>query len=114
MKLIIATVPPERLEAVQEALESSSAESIYAAQMRDLSACTREHYRGAAYYPFRPAFRVEALVVNEMLLDETVQAIANACKCDAAPHGHGTILVLDVHNWIPIRGPESRLAVMAA
>ena len=111
MKLIIATVPPERIEAVQEALENHSAEFIYAAQMRDLRAVTQERYRGSTYQPFRPVFRVEALVVNEMLLEDTVQAIAEACKGDVA---QGPILVLDVNNWIPIRGPEPRLAAIAA
>lgn len=115
MKLIIATVPPERIEAVQTALESNSAESIYAAQMRDLRAFTQEHYRGAVYHPFRPVFRVEALVVNEMLLEDTLNAVANACCSPSQlPDSRGTILVVDVKDWIPIRGPEPHLATMAA
>jgi nitrogen regulatory protein PII len=114
MKLIIATVPPERIEAVQIALQSNSAESIYAIQMRDLHSSTEECYRGAAYYPFRPVFRVEALVMNEMLLEETVQAVVNACKSEAATQETGTILVLDVHNWIRVSESEPRLHAVAA
>ncbi len=114
MKLIIATVPPERLEAVQAALENCSAESIYVAQMRDLRAPKKELYRGVPYYPFRPAFRVEALVANEVFLVDTMNAVAAACAGGATPDGRGTLFVIDVNNWIPICCSTPHLTDIAA
>jgi nitrogen regulatory protein PII len=112
MKLIVAIVPPERLDAVQWALSNNSAESIHATETRDLRAQSTEHYRGVAYHQFRNAVRVEALVLNEMFLEDTVHAVAEACA--GTPDDRGSILVLDVQGWLPIRGPETRFASIVA
>jgi len=111
MKLVIAMIQPDRLDAVQEAMEQIQINSpfISASDASDLRDQTTETYRGARHRTARLKMRLEVLVVNDLRVEETVEAIAGAAYSGTSSlYGKGNIIVIAVEEWIPIRGREPR------
>ena len=105
MKLVIAVISPDRLDAVREALPEPDAYVFYVNLVGDVRDPIHNSYRGGHYTEPRPRRRVEIVVVNEMLLDEVVGAVLGATASDAG----GNIFVLPLEDWVRI--PSNRTEV---
>ena len=109
MKLIVALIRPERLEAVQEALDEPGVGLVGVSQAVDpREPCAQAFYRGLPVRLPRPRLRLEVVVVNEALVEWTKNAIARAgavAHPDATGHGDLFVLPLDEHVRIS-RAPE--------
>jgi nitrogen regulatory protein PII len=103
MKLVIAAISPDKLEAVRCALPEPDAYIYYVNLVGDVHDPIRSSYRGGSFLEPRGRLRVEIIVVNEMLLDEVVRAVMLAASSESG-HGFrsGNIFVLPLENWIRI------------
>ena len=107
MKLIIAIIRPERLEAVQEAL---SQREVYLMTASDVRGCGRqkgfkESFRGGEHI-IRLLSKVKLeIAVNEDFVQPTVQAIIKAAH--SGNIGDGKIFVLPLEQCYRIRTGES-------
>jgi nitrogen regulatory protein PII len=74
MRVIVATIRPEKLMAVQQALDGQEVRLMYAAQVADVwheQTCT---YRGLKYQMPQPRLRLEILAVDEKTVSEILEA----------------------------------------
>ncbi len=108
MKMIIAIIRPEKLEAVQQAL---SAREVYLMTASDVRGCGRqkgytEQFRGNKVASIRllPKVKLE-LAVNDDYVGPTVQAIKDAAH--SGNIGDGKIFVLPLDECHRIRTGES-------
>jgi nitrogen regulatory protein P-II 2 len=109
MKLIIAVISPDRLDAVREALPEPDAYIYYVNLVGDVREPIQTSYRGGSYSEPRPRLRVEVIVVNEMLLDEVVGAVIDAASPENEGHvSNGNIFVLPLEEWIRIPSGKTR------
>ena len=99
MKLIVAMIRPEQLEAVQESLSETEACVISVNEVCDLRNQRSSVYRGAEYVSGR-ALRLEIVVVNEMLVREVVEAITRVGSA-------GDVFVLNLEAWVPIQREDN-------
>src|SRR2546429_8814769 len=97
MKLIVAIIRPERLEAVQAALNERD---VYLMTVSDVRGCGRrrgyaEVYRGSEFQVrLLPKLKLE-IAVNEALVEATVEAIVHAARApETGQIGDGEIFVL--------------------
>ena len=80
MKMIVAIIRPEKLEAVQEAL---NARDVYLMTVSDVRGCGRQRgytelYRGTEYQVrLLPKLKLE-IAVNDAFVEATVEAIVHA------------------------------------
>ena len=104
MKLIVAVIRPEKLEAVQQALEEPGVGLVAVSQAVDpREPCPRSFYRGLPVRLPRPRLRIEVVVVNEALVGWTKGAIARAAASDErARLGDGDILVMPLDDHVRI------------
>jgi nitrogen regulatory protein PII len=104
MKLLVAMIRPEMLEAVQEALDEPGVCLLAVSRAADpREPCARERYRGLEVRLPWPRLRIEVVVVNEALVDWAVNTIARAASSpDAARQGNGDILVMPVDDHVRI------------
>jgi len=104
MKLIIAMIRPEKLAAVQDALDEPGAYLVAVSEAVDLrEPCSRGTYRGLPVRLPRPRLRLEVVVVNEAVLEWTVNAIARAgSTSDRERLGDGDILVMPLGEHVRI------------
>jgi nitrogen regulatory protein P-II 2 len=102
MKLVIAVISPDKLEAVREALPEPDAYVFYVNLVGDVRDPIHSSYRGGRYTEPRPRLRIEIVVVNEMLLDEVIHVVTGAASSEKS----GNIFVLPLEDWIRI--PASR------
>ncbi|MGE0709967.1 MAG: P-II family nitrogen regulator [Planctomycetota bacterium] len=113
MKFIVATVRPERLEAVQERLAAAKVFRLTISDVQGVTpaarggaAATYAAGGGQAAAPPRPEPRVKLEVaVNEDFVEATLRAIQEGARGDAAGE-HGTVLVLPLEEVIRIRTGE--------
>ena len=114
MKMIVAVVRPEKLEAVQRAL---SERDIYLMTVSDVRGCGRQRgftevYRGTEFQVrLLPKLKLE-IAVNEAFVEATVEAIVHAARTPETGHiGDGKIFVLPLEDCVRIRtgerGPEA-------
>lgn len=114
MKKIVAIIRPERLSAVQEALND---QDIYLMTVSDVRGCGTqsgriEVYRGQEYsVEFIPKVKLE-IAVTEAFLDAAIDAIVFAARTgETGEIGDGKIFVEPLHDCIRIRtgerGPEA-------
>ncbi len=107
MKMIVAIIRPEKLEAVQNAL---SATEVYLMTVSDVRGCGRqrgftEQYRGNQVV-IRLLSKVKLeIAVNEAYVEPTVQAILKAAH--SGNIGDGKIFVLPLDDAYRIRTGES-------
>lgn len=109
MKMIIAIIRPEKLEAVQEALD---AKEVHLMTVSNVHGCGSqkgytEVFRGGRI-PIRllPKLKLE-IAVNDNFVDVTVQAILKAAKSEAPRIGDGKIFILPLEECYRIRTGET-------
>jgi nitrogen regulatory protein P-II 2 len=111
MKLIIAIVRPEKLSAVQTAVETQGACLMSVSQVvgdgRDGG--YREIYRGREVHVQRPKLRIE-IAIDELFAEPAVAAVVRAASTgDSGQGGDGKVFVLQLDECARIRngGRES-------
>jgi nitrogen regulatory protein P-II 1 len=109
MKMVVAIIRPEKLEAVQEALNEHD---VYLMTASDVRGCGRQRgytevYRGTAYQvKLLPKVKLE-IAVNEAFVEATVEAIIHAARMgETGQIGDGKIFVLPLDDCIRIRTGE--------
>jgi nitrogen regulatory protein P-II 1 len=112
MKLIIAIIRPEKLEAVQAAL---SKVEVYLMTASDVRGCGRqrgytEQYRGnEGFIRLLSKVKLE-IAVNDVFVEPAVQAILTAAK--SGKIGDGKIFVLPLEECYRIRTSEEGSAAI--
>jgi nitrogen regulatory protein P-II 2 len=111
MKLVSAIIKPFKLDDVRESLSDIGVSGITVTEVKGFGRQKghTELYRGAEYVvDFLPKIKVE-VAVDDGVLEQTIEAIANAAKTGKI--GDGKIFVFDVDQVIRIRtgetGPEA-------
>jgi nitrogen regulatory protein P-II 2 len=109
MKLIVAIIRPERLEAVQAALNERD---IYLMTVTDVRGCGRQRgytevYRSAEIQVrLLPKLKLE-IAVNEAFVEAAVEAIVHAARApECGQIGDGKIFVLPLEDCVRIRTGE--------
>src|SRR5947209_17437647 len=110
MKMIVAIIRPERLEAVQAALNDVD---VYLMTVSDVRGCGRQRgytevYRGSEFQVrLLPKLKLE-IGVNDAFVDATVEAIVHAARTpETGQIGDGKIFVMPLDDCIRIRTGES-------
>ncbi|HWU77773.1 MAG TPA: P-II family nitrogen regulator [Rhodanobacter sp.] len=106
MKLISCIIRPYKLEEVRDALTAAGVSGITVSEVRGFGRQKghTELYRGAEYVvDFLPKLKLE-IVVEDNLLDTTLEAVQEAAKTGAV--GDGKIFVSTVDQVIRIRTGE--------
>src|SRR5436305_14012634 len=109
MKLIVAIIRPERLEAVQEALGEKEVDLM---TVSDVRGCGRqrgytETFRGGQI-PIRLLSKVKLeIAVNDNFLKPAVESILKAAKSPGDKIGDGKVFVLPLEECYRIRTGES-------
>jgi len=107
MKMIVAIIRPEKVEAVQDALNSVE---VYLMTASDVRGCGRqrgfrENYRGnEGIIRLLSKVKLE-IAVNEEFVDQAVEAIMRAAR--SGNIGDGKIFVLDLEECYRIRTGET-------
>ena len=109
MKMIVAIIRPEKLEEVQQALNSCD---VYLMTVSDVRGCGRQRgftevYRGAEFQVrLLPKLKLE-IAVNEAFVEAAVEAIVHSARSgDTGQIGDGKIFVLPMEDCIRIRTGE--------
>lgn len=109
MKYIIAIIRPERLEAVQAALDENQ---VHLQTVSNVFGCGSqrgytETFRGGKI-PIRllPKVKLE-IAVNENFVESTVSAIKKAARSEGGKIGDGKIFVLPLDQCVRIRTGET-------
>jgi nitrogen regulatory protein P-II 1 len=109
VKLVVAIIRPEKLEAVQQALNERD---VYLMTVSDVRGCGRqkgytEVYRGTeVQIRLVPKLKLE-IAVNEAFVEATVEAIVHAARSgDTGNVGDGKIFVLPLEDCVRIRTGE--------
>jgi nitrogen regulatory protein P-II 2 len=109
MKLIVAIIRPEKLEAVQRALNERD---VYLMTVSDVRGCGRqrgftEMYRGTEFQVrLLPKLKLE-IAVNDAFVEASVEAIVHASRSgDTGQVGDGKIFVLNIDDAVRIRTGE--------
>lgn len=106
MKLVVALIKPFKLDEVKEALQEVGLQGITVTEARGFGRQKghTELYRGAEYVvDFLPKIKLEVMVEDNMV-ERTVDAIVNASRTGRI--GDGKIFVLPVDDVIRIRTGE--------
>jgi len=109
MKMIVAIIRPDKLEAVQAALNERD---VYLMTVSDVRGCGRQRgytevYRGTEFQVrLLPKLKLE-IAVNEAFVEATVEAIVHAARtAETGQIGDGKIFVLPLDDCIRIRTGE--------
>ena len=109
MKLIIAIIRPEKLEAVQRAL---SERDVYLMTVTDVRGCGRQGGHTELYRSTKiqvrllPKLKLE-IAVNEAFVEAAVEAIVHAARTpESGQIGDGKIFVLPLEDCVRIRTGE--------
>ena len=109
MKLIVAIIRPERLEAVQAALAERD---VYLMTVTDVRGCGRQRgftevYRGTEIQVRLLSKLKLEIAVNDAFVEAAVEAIVHAARTpETGQIGDGKIFVLDLHDCVRIRTGE--------
>jgi nitrogen regulatory protein P-II 2 len=109
MKLIVAIIRPEKLEAVQNALAERD---VYLMTVSDVRGCGRQRgftevYRSTeVQIRLIPKIKLE-IAVNEPFVEATIEAIVHAARTgDTGTIGDGKLFVLQLDDCVRIRTGE--------
>jgi nitrogen regulatory protein P-II 1 len=109
MKLIVAIIRGDKLEAVQAALNERD---VYLMTVSDVRGCGRQRgytelYRGSEYkVRLLPKIKLE-IAVNDAFVEATVEAIVHAARTpETGQIGDGKIFILPLEDCIRIRTGE--------
>src|SRR5271165_4498341 len=114
MKMVVAIIRPEKLEAVQAALNSRD---VYLMTVSDVRGCGRQRghtevYRGSEFQVrLLPKLKLE-IAVNNAFVEACVEAIVHSARTpETGQIGDGKIFVLPLEDCVRIRtgerGPEA-------
>jgi nitrogen regulatory protein P-II 1 len=106
MKKIEAIIKPFKLDDVREALSEINVTGMTASEVKGFGRQKghTELYRGAEYViDFLPKVKIE-VVINDGMLEQSIEAITNAARTGKI--GDGKIFVSDVQRVIRIRTGE--------
>ncbi len=106
MKKIEAIIKPFKLDEVKEALQEAGLQGITVTEARGFGRQKghTELYRGAEYIvDFLPKVKIEVIVEDDMV-EKTVEAIVNAAKTGRI--GDGKIFIIPIEDVIRIRTGE--------
>jgi len=107
MKMVMAIIKPFKLDEVRDALTELGVQGLTATEVKGFGRQKgqTEIYRGAEYsVSYLPKVKVE-VVVDDDLVDQTVEAITKAAKTGRI--GDGKIFVIDVVSALRIRTGET-------
>src|SRR4051794_9954046 len=106
MKMIVAIIRPERLEAVQAALNECD---VYLMTVSDVRGCGRQRgftevYRGSEFQVrLLPKLKLE-IAVNDAFVEAAIEAIVHAARSgDTGPIGEGKFFVEAREDCVRIR-----------
>ena len=109
MKMIVAIIRPEKLEAVQEAL---SKRDVYLMTVSDVRGCGRQRgytelYRGTEFQVrLLPKIKLE-IAVNDAFVEAAIEAIVHSARTEGTGQiGDGKIFVLPMDDCVRIRTGE--------
>ena len=109
MKMIVAIIRPEKLEAVQQALNDLD---IYLMTVSDVRGCGRQRgytevYRGTEYQVrLLPKLKLE-IAVNDAFVEAAMEAIVHTARTpETGQIGDGKIFVLPLEDCVRIRTGE--------
>jgi nitrogen regulatory protein P-II 2 len=109
MKMIVAIIRPEKLDAVQMALNDHD---VYLMTVTDVRGCGRQRgftevYRGSEFVVrLLPKLKLE-IAVNDAFVEAAVEAIVHAARSgDTGQIGDGKIFILPMDDAIRIRTGE--------
>src|SRR3974390_2091461 len=109
MKMIVAIIRPEKLEAVQEAL---ARRDVYLMTVSDVRGCGRQRgytevYRSSEYQVrLLPKLKLE-IAVNDAFVEAAIEAIVHAARMgETGQIGDGKIFVLPLDDCVRIRTGE--------
>jgi nitrogen regulatory protein P-II 2 len=109
MKMVVAMIRPEKLEAVQHALNERD---VYLMTVTDVRGCGRQRgftevYRGTEFVVrLLPKLKLE-IAVNDAFVEATIEAIVHAARSgDTGQIGDGKIFVLPIDDAVRIRTGE--------
>ena len=107
MKLVTAIIKPFKLDDVRDALSNVGVRGLTVTEVKGFGRQKghTELYRGAEYVvDFLPKVKLE-VAIRADLLDQAIEAIADAAKTDKI--GDGKIFVFDLEQVIRIRTGET-------
>ena len=109
MKMIVAIIRPERLEAVQKALAERD---VYLMTVTDVRGCGRQRgftevYRGTEFQVrLLPKLKLE-IAINDAFVEATIEAVVHAARSpETGQIGDGKIFVLPMDDCVRIRTGE--------
>ena len=109
MKLVVAIIRPDKLEAVQQALNERD---VYLMTVTDVRGCGRQRgytevYRGTEFQVrLLPKLKLE-IAVNEAFVEAAVEAIVHAARTpESGQIGDGKIFILPLDDCVRIRTGE--------
>ena len=108
MKWIVAIIRPEKLEAVQAALNKRD---VYLMTVTDVRGCGRQRgftevYRGTEFQVrLLPKLKLE-IAVNDAFVEATIEAIVHAARTETGQIGDGKIFILPLEDAVRIRTGE--------
>ena len=109
MKMIVAIIRPEKLEAVQAALNERD---VYLMTVTDVRGCGRQRgytevYRGSEFQVrLLPKLKLE-IGVNDAFVDAAIEAIVHAARTpETGQVGDGKIFVMSMEDCVRIRTGE--------
>lgn len=112
MKMIVAIIQPEKLEAVKQSLFNAEVHKMTVSRVRGCGqqAGYSEHYRGQVkQVNLLEKVRLE-IAVNDDFVQPTVKAIIKAAKSDNI--GDGKIFIMPLEECIRIRTDETGKAAI--
>lgn len=112
MKMVIAIIQPEKLDAVKQSLFNAEIHKMTVSRVRGCGqqAGYSEHYRGQVkQVNLLEKIRIE-IAVNDEFVDSTVQAVIKAAK--SGHIGDGKIFVMPLEQCIRIRTDETGKAAI--
>ena len=99
MKLIIALIRPEKLAEVDRAIAQPGVFLRYVGRAVDVRDSPPRLYRGHRTYDPRARVRLEVVVLNETLVQQTIGAIVRAASAaDSWRQGSGHVLVVPLED----------------
>jgi nitrogen regulatory protein PII len=109
VKLIVAMIRSDRVQAVQEALKEPDAYVLYTSSAGDIRECLTGTYRGSDYREPRPRVRLEVVVVNDLVVQDTIDVITQvACAPNPERISNGSIFVMPLEEWVRIPADQPR------
>ena len=112
MKMVMAIIKPFKLDEVRDALTELGVQGLTATEVKGFGRQKgqTEIYRGAEYsVSYLPKVKVE-VVVDDVLSDQVVEAIAKAANTGRI--GDGKIFVTDVSSAVRIRTGETGIEAL--